>query len=577
MISVVNQYHEDNIFVSNLTEQNIQVALKCCLEKRRKMILVKCWDTINHLPRNVDESSKCLIAIASISKASLQALAKNYLRMIETGLSCEPQDEFIVKKLVLRLIKSMSYFCALFNLVSLQELVQKLDLKQVEFQDVEQDALRGIVRDWTGKVIKMIEDRIISHLSKIHLIDTISSIAEDINSNWSAESNQDLLQSASDVSMMDVNCFKLKIDDILKMQMSSNVSMQLSTLYSSIQMIGKNSDPLFVWNLVDDDNHLRAKSYKITDIEQFSDFSENSKLFMDNCSSLYRLPTCEVVTAVKEDLQMQLSKKSNSIIHLFRLNQNDLGVISACNGLLSNDSFKKLHSDLWPEIEKLLLNLRCEKCKNILFHIFERLALKLEKDLGSSISSRQVPPNATNEVKPSWLPTNISISLYNFLTGAAKEINSSFEHCPSDLYPFLWNNLREIFASSYDRHFEVLNSGSKSIPIRETYSGQAYFDLLFVKQILISSSNGTIKQEAGLLQPIIKKFESFLDPFDLHLLSGDLHSNLLNCIQSLSLVLIVLLPAISIGFKGNKEKGTNRLEPEVQKSNKACPEFSLIE
>ena len=580
MVLLSKRYHDDEIFVSELTDQGIKTALKCCLDKRRKMILIKCWDIIYHLPKDLHSSRTALIVAASITGASLPIVAKYYLRMIETGFSCEPEDEFLLKKLVIRLIKSMSYFGLLFNQKYLQEALEMSNMKNVTFEVTQQDAINQSLYGWSGSVIKTIEEKVTSQFSKVESIDFMASVAEIFDVSWKSELDQDSIQSASVACGTDVSLVKSRFDQLLRNHISLRINSQLSDLFSNLQSIGSGSRGLgssFVWNFADADSELKFKSHMIIEDKPLSDFNRHSKLFLDNCSSLYQAPKCEVIEAAQESLREQLSTQITSIANRYQQNQNDMLIVGRCNGLLYNSSLHILFSSNRQVAEKLLHNLRNEKSIQLILPRLDILMKKLAEDLQSRICSRELYSDSSDKTTavPSWLPRSISYSLQNFLTGIGNEINSSFGHCfPDDLYTFIWKTLLGGIISSYSSHFDLLSNKSKSVPIRETYAGQAYFDLLFLKQIL--SFQESIKNECTALQTIVKNFESFLDPFDLHLLSSELHTNLTSSIQSNSLVLTLILPGVNVGStKGSKDKGA-RLETELQQSNKKCPEFNLI-
>jgi hypothetical protein len=155
------------------------------------------------------------------------------------------------------------------------------------------------------------------------------------------------------------------------------------------------------------------------------------------------------------------------------------------------------------------------------------------------------------------VPLQVSWPLYNLLSSIAVSVNQACAHTlAKTVVSDIWANLANRLEETYQKLLEALKSSSHPASLKQTRALQYYFDLQIVKQLLVSTRDDRLRQnQVQLLLELSKKFEPFVDPFDLHEFSPHIHSNLSKCGRGLTLLLGLLMPD-ALSAEANKSKAS---------------------
>ncbi len=154
------------------------------------------------------------------------------------------------------------------------------------------------------------------------------------------------------------------------------------------------------------------------------------------------------------------------------------------------------------------------------------------------------------------VPLQISSVLHNNLSELCTQINRIAGHTlprtvAINILSTLTNHLTRIYGNAY----ESLINYEYPQNIKQTIALQMYFDLLFFKQFLGTSRDEHIKQEEmPKIQQLFQKFETFIDPFDLHVFFPHIQTNIAKIGKTSSVIFGLLLPDNSFVITDSKAK-----------------------
>jgi hypothetical protein len=154
------------------------------------------------------------------------------------------------------------------------------------------------------------------------------------------------------------------------------------------------------------------------------------------------------------------------------------------------------------------------------------------------------------------VPLQISSVLHNNLSELCTQTNRITGHTlprtvAINILSTLTNHLIRIYGNAY----ESLINCEYPQNIKQTIALQMYFDLFFFKQFLGTSRDEYIKQEEmPKIQELFQKFETFIDPFDLHVFFPYIQTNIAKIGKTSSVIFGLLLPDNSFVITDSKAK-----------------------
>lgn len=140
-----------------------------------------------------------------------------------------------------------------------------------------------------------------------------------------------------------------------------------------------------------------------------------------------------------------------------------------------------------------------------------------------------------------YLPKQISLPLDSLLTSLAIRLARLTGHTlPSKLKLMILDELGRSLCTGYQKIFDGMQSKSIQPALKSTQILQIYFDLTFLRGLLYQSTNDeSLKSD---LHSVLSRFQQQIDPFDLHLFSSYIATNIEHNKASLAMVLNYLLP-----------------------------------
>lgn len=140
-----------------------------------------------------------------------------------------------------------------------------------------------------------------------------------------------------------------------------------------------------------------------------------------------------------------------------------------------------------------------------------------------------------------YVPKQISLPLENLLTNLTIKLTKLTGHTiPTKLKSMILNELADNLCAGYQNIYESMQGKTSRNQLDSVRTLQIYFDLMFLKNLLINSINDD-KLKSDLLSTL-NKFQQDIDPFDLHLFSSYILNNLEQNKMSLAMVLNYILP-----------------------------------
>ena len=140
-----------------------------------------------------------------------------------------------------------------------------------------------------------------------------------------------------------------------------------------------------------------------------------------------------------------------------------------------------------------------------------------------------------------YIPKQVSLPLENLLTSLTIRLCRLSGHTlPNKLKLMVLDELTRNLCAGYRKIYDNMQRKNEQ-SLKTTQTLQIYVDLVFLKSLLYHSvSDEQLKSE---LQHVLDQFQQQIDPFDLHLFSPYIQSNVEQNKLSLSMILNYLLPA----------------------------------
>lgn len=140
-----------------------------------------------------------------------------------------------------------------------------------------------------------------------------------------------------------------------------------------------------------------------------------------------------------------------------------------------------------------------------------------------------------------YIPKQVSLPLENLLTSLTIRLCRLSGHTlPNKLKLMVLDELTRNLCAGYRKIYDSMQRKNEQ-SLKTTQTLQIYVDLVFLKSLLYHSvSDEQLKSE---LQHVLDQFQQQIDPFDLHLFSPYIQSNVEQNKLSLSMILNYLLPA----------------------------------
>ena len=161
------------------------------------------------------------------------------------------------------------------------------------------------------------------------------------------------------------------------------------------------------------------------------------------------------------------------------------------------------------------------------------------------------------------VPLQISSIFHQNITRICNDINEIVGHTIPRMVAL---NILSTMTSELVKIYEKANQSllAKDYPqnVKQTIALQLYFDLLFFKQLLGTTRDESIKiNEMLKISALIDKFESFIDPFDLHVFFPQIQTNISNLSKSTNILFGVLIPNNNSFTSESMSKNQNKDKP----------------
>ncbi|XP_054159248.1 conserved oligomeric Golgi complex subunit 1-like [Oppia nitens] len=215
----------------------------------------------------------------------------------------------------------------------------------------------------------------------------------------------------------------------------------------------------------------------------------------------------------------------------------------------------KLHS--WSKTKDLLLSYSYTSYKRIFETKIKQLFSDTTGDkltdlnefinnsfIWDKIQTKEVSDEGKEIISKIEVPLQLSAFLHKRLTQLCNEINKLMAHTiPRVVVIDVLSALNQQITQTYTGAHECLSTKDYSENIKQVYALQFYFELLFIKQLLGSTHDETIKsKEMTKTNELMKKFETFIDPFDLHVFYPHVQTNVAKLSASTAVTFGLLLP-----------------------------------
>lgn len=270
-------------------------------------------------------------------------------------------------------------------------------------------------------------------------------------------------------------------------------------------------------------------------------------------------------------LKSNLKREQNfNLAHLLRM------LVLICPNY--KQCFDVLNPKSWLATKELLLGLSYAGYNSYISQIIEDLVQLFYEEL-----DRTQPLNCLHtsanwleiEIKESiddgkevstkiYLPKQISLPLDSLLTSLAIRLGRLTGHTlPNKLKLLILDELGRSLCTGYQKIYNGMQSKSVQQALKSTQILQIYFDLAFLRGLLYQSTNDeNLKSD---LQTVLNRFQQHIDPFDLHLFSSYIQTNIEHNRATLAMVLNYLLPVQQFAAVNGDHSAPNSIRIEEQR------------
>lgn len=274
----------------------------------------------------------------------------------------------------------------------------------------------------------------------------------------------------------------------------------------------------------------------------------SNQKFKNYFYTTFREQNGEFLVYVDNLIKSNLKREQNfNLAHLIRM------LVLICPNY--KQCFDILNLKSWFQTKEFLLNLSYTGYNSYINQIIEDLVQLFyeEQDRNQALNCLHTSANWLEiEIKESiddgkevstkiYIPKQISLPLENLLISLTIRLCRLSGHTlPNKLKLMILDELTRSLCTGYQKIYDSMQNKSIKTSLKSTETLQIYYDLVFLKSLLYHSINDENLRTD--LQNILNQFQQNIDPFDLHLFSSYIQTNIELNKSNLAMILNYLLP-----------------------------------